>query len=429
MQKIKLTNFSGYEICDNGNIISLPKINRKYPKILKATKNGSGYMIIELKGDDGKSYIKSVHKLVAEGFIENPNGYNIINHKDGDKTNNNVNNLEWCTQKHNVNHAYKELNKPNHRKLTNEQAEEIINKNKNGLSSRTLSKEYNLDHKSVLNIINGKTYVEKYPELNNDNYYEGFNRIKYASFSEFKDFCGTGKIQGCEARSKAILEGKWYEEPSPAMLEGSYVDRFFEGTLDKFIEEQQNVIFNKKGEKYTNFKKCDEAIERCLRDKLFMKFMSGEKQKIFTFELFGMLWKSKLDVFHPHIAIVDLKYIKDLHEMKYVKDWGKMTWIEYFGYDFQGALYQKAVEINTGEKLPYYICAVDKGKYPDIDVIKIPQSMLDNALEIIEYQSKRYKAVKYEGAEADRCETCDYCRATKVLTKPILVSDLGNDIR
>ncbi len=261
-------------------------------------------------------------------------------------------------------------------------------------------------------------------KLTNDNYYTPEMKMKYASFSEFKSFCGTGKVAGCEEHAMAVLNGEWQDKVTDALWEGSYLDRYFEGTLDKFLEENQEIIFNKKGNKYANFQRCDEAIKRCERDKLFMTFMSGEKQKIFTFELFGLLWKSKLDVYHPDICIVDLKYIKDLKEMKYVKDWGKMPWIEYYGYDFQGALYQKAVEINTGKKLPFYICAVDKGEYPDIDIIQIPQSALDDALSIIEYQSKRYKAVKYDGATPDRCEDCDYCKATKVLTKPILATEL-----
>ncbi len=269
---------------------------------------------------------------------------------------------------------------------------------------------------------------KKKTQLTNENYYDLENRIKYASCSEFKSFCGNGKVQGCEARAMAELRGEWQEEPSQALLEGAYVDRYFEGTLDSYIEENKDIIFNRSGKKCAHYLHCDRAIERCLKDELFMQFMSGEKQKIFTYDLFGLTWKSKLDVFHPDTAIIDLKYIKDIKEMKYVKDWGKMTWIEYFGYDYQGALYQKAVEINTGKKLPFFICAVDKGEYPDIAIIQIPQSMLDNALEIIEYQAKRYKAVKYEGAEPDRCEECNYCKSTRVLTKPILVSDLNNDV-
>ncbi len=54
---------------------------------------------------DGIKKDYKVHQLVAKAFIENPNNYTIINHKDGNPLNNNANNLEWCTQAQNVKHA------------------------------------------------------------------------------------------------------------------------------------------------------------------------------------------------------------------------------------------------------------------------------------------------------------------------------------
>ena len=94
-----IKNYEGlYTIDENGNIKNskgeLRKVN--YAK--------NGYCIIDLyKNNIRKTHF--VHRLVAEMFIPNPNNYKVINHKDGDKTNNNINNLEWCTYSHNLVHA------------------------------------------------------------------------------------------------------------------------------------------------------------------------------------------------------------------------------------------------------------------------------------------------------------------------------------
>lgn len=67
----------------------------------------TGYHTVTLYDNNRKAKIKSVHRLVAEVFLENKNKYPVINHIDGNKQNNNVNNLEWCTQSHNVKESYR----------------------------------------------------------------------------------------------------------------------------------------------------------------------------------------------------------------------------------------------------------------------------------------------------------------------------------
>lgn len=101
-----------YQVSNLGRIKSLVGWNGKgyvkREKILNPYKQKSGKnyyrSVVKLK-KYGNSKDFKVHKLVANAFIDNPNGYTVINHKDGNPLNNNVDNLEWCTQKQNVDHA------------------------------------------------------------------------------------------------------------------------------------------------------------------------------------------------------------------------------------------------------------------------------------------------------------------------------------
>lgn len=78
-------------------------------KLLKKTILNTGYEQVNLY-INGNCNKVSVHRLVAELFIENPNNYPQVNHIDGNKRNNNIINLEWCTQSMNTKHAYDVLN-------------------------------------------------------------------------------------------------------------------------------------------------------------------------------------------------------------------------------------------------------------------------------------------------------------------------------
>ena len=259
--------------------------------------------------------------------------------------------------------------------------------------------------------------------LTADNYYSDEANRQYMSVSQFKDFNGTYGRIGCEFAAMEKLAGRWNPEPSTALMVGSYVDSYIEGTLDDFKSRHPD-IFTAKGELKAPYKKAEEIIARIERDKYFMKYLSGEKQTIMTAELLGCKWKIKMDSYIPGIAIVDLKVMSSITDLKWVKDIGYLDFVRYWNYDIQGAIYQKIVEINTGKKLPFFIAAVTKEIEPDIRIIQVTQNYLDEALLIVESNINRVLRVKNGEVEPDRCELCDCCRHNRVLKSPISIMDL-----
>ena len=106
-----------YQVSNFGRVKSLDKIMFVYGcqkdpiqaikkgKILTPRKNSDGYDKVSLtKNKVAKEYF--IHRLVAICFLDNPNNYEEVNHIDGNKTNNNVSNLEWCTHLQNMQHCY-----------------------------------------------------------------------------------------------------------------------------------------------------------------------------------------------------------------------------------------------------------------------------------------------------------------------------------
>lgn len=90
----------GYGVSEAGLVI-----NFKTGNITKGCKSGRGYLHFAFQKNNVRTAYK-VHKIVALLFIENPINYKEINHIDGDKHNNHVSNLEWCSRSHNVKHAF-----------------------------------------------------------------------------------------------------------------------------------------------------------------------------------------------------------------------------------------------------------------------------------------------------------------------------------
>lgn len=248
--------------------------------------------------------------------------------------------------------------------------------------------------------------------LTSSNYFTSEAMTEYWSVSQFKQFAK------CPAAAIAEMDGEYQRETSTALLVGSYVDAYFtgdKGALGQFALEHPEIFNSRTGALKADFKHAETMIEAVKRQPLMMGYLRGKYQQIFTGTLFDVPWKVKVDVLN-NFGIVDLKTVKDFNDV-YQDGYGWMSWIEYWGYDIQGAVYQSIVEQATGEKLPFYIAAVTKEKVPDVAVIHIPQHVLDTAMKIVGAKIDNFDLMKKRLIPAERCEHCDWCKQSKVLER------------
>lgn len=167
--KIEIQGYEGlYSVTSDGRVWS-----HKRAKFLKACPNSRGYYVVTLRGH-GKS-TKSVHRLVADAFIDYVDGKDQINHIDGDKSNNAVSNLEWCSSSENHRHAIYDLGRKHTdvqrktarqngikcRSVTMDDARQIRLDYATGeYTQRMLGSRYGISRDAVGLIVRNKTYKE-----------------------------------------------------------------------------------------------------------------------------------------------------------------------------------------------------------------------------------------------------------------------------
>lgn len=162
-------NIEGYEdlykVSNLGNVKQI-----KFNRIIKKCLSNNGYLVVNLsKKNVSKSFL--VHKLVAEAFIPNPDNLLYVNHKDENKQNNTVENLEWCTQNYNCNYGTR------NEKISNKMSKQIIlqytlnNELINEFKSlREAYRKTNIPFQNISNCCKGKYkqcggYIWKYKEV------------------------------------------------------------------------------------------------------------------------------------------------------------------------------------------------------------------------------------------------------------------------
>lgn len=168
-----IKGFEGYyQISSYGRVKRLPK------KVLQSNGSFATYRERILKQENLKGYLRVTlsldnkqkrfytHRLVAQHFIQNSNSKKYVNHIDGNKENNKISNLEWCTASENERHSYDVLGKINNNRKLKEadvldilnNCEKGINKTKRGNVIHFMNK-YNVCRSTIINVLNKKYYV------------------------------------------------------------------------------------------------------------------------------------------------------------------------------------------------------------------------------------------------------------------------------
>ncbi len=243
--------------------------------------------------------------------------------------------------------------------------------------------------------------------LTPENYYSREADREYWSASQVKTFLD------CPARAMAELNGDYVRPIGTALMVGSFVDAWFEGTLPAFTEEHPELFKRDGVTLKAEYVKAMEMIDRAKRDELFMAYMEGEKQRIVTGEIGGLPFKGKFDVYKAGERIVDLKTARDLQPM-YKPGEGRLSFADYWNWPLQMAIYQ-ALE---GHRLPCYLAVITKEDPPDLALVEIEQEKLDAEMDFLLEKLPYFDAIKQGVIEPERCENCAWCRMSRKLTGP-----------
>lgn len=258
-------------------------------------------------------------------------------------------------------------------------------------------------------------------QLNRQNYFSQEANSHYMSVSQYMDFIR------CEAMAMAKLRGEYLQEDKDSFLMGKFLHAWNEGKLETFKKENPQ-LYKKNGNLYAKYRILESMIETLENDGLCRMALEGEKEVILTASLFNVNWKIIIDCYCPQKGrFSDLKGVKSLEERFYNKESGTYeNFIQHYGYITQMAIYA-AVEKEATHRNQYlepYIVAVTKESPPNKAVISFDYESIKQELIKVESHLPSILEVKEGKREGKRCESCDYCRGTKKLTKVLHYTEL-----
>lgn len=167
-----IEGFDDYIIWNNGVVERINFTHHNQKKYIQPCVNSSNYKKVVLKDNEGKAKNCYIHRLVANAFIPNPDNKPEVNHKDGNKWNNNLENLEWATKQENALHAFDmglrtitSYNKHRVSKTTRRFDEKEIKEihrlfEEEKMTKKEIAKIFNCSDSIICNILNGKTYKQ-----------------------------------------------------------------------------------------------------------------------------------------------------------------------------------------------------------------------------------------------------------------------------
>ena len=156
-----IEGFEEYAVNPFGDIIS----NKSdFTRLLSQCHGSGGYLSVNLF-KNGKEYKRTVHRLVAEAFLKNNDQKPQVNHIDGDKENNRLDNLEYCTALENMQHAFETGLHSKRGRLTEDELDQIVDMLNAGMIYREIADKFNISPSQVHYIATGRSHKELFDKI------------------------------------------------------------------------------------------------------------------------------------------------------------------------------------------------------------------------------------------------------------------------